>query len=214
MRLIPGLVTIGLLAVVGHPPVGIETVAQNTRPRETTFKTAKEFDTADVAAMRKARDQWVSAFAAGNAAAVEFVFTSDAVFSLPVHASLPAGDSPASAKQLFDRFTARLTFDEQSEQFVTDGGDPRKMTKLPWVSYYAPYTLTLTPRNGGAPVQSQGQFMTRFHRQPDGSLKVIRGPRIGDRAPDFALNLMKENGSVRLSSLRGKPTVLIFGSYT
>jgi hypothetical protein len=59
-----------------------------------------------------------------------------------------------------------------------------------------------------------GRFMTRFHRQPDGSLKVIRGPGVGDRAPDFTLNRMKGGGKVQLASLRGKPAVLIFGSYT
>jgi hypothetical protein len=37
------------------------------------------------------------------------------------------------AKDLFKPFSAKLTFDEKSEQFVTDGGDPRKMTKLHWV---------------------------------------------------------------------------------
>jgi len=190
------------------------TVAQQARPRETPFKTAKEFDAVDVAAIRKARDQWISAFNSGNAVPVEFMFTSDAVFSLPVHASLPAGDSLASAREVFARFNARLAFDEPSEQFVTDGGDPRKISKLPWVSYYAAYTLTLTPKSGGDVIRSRGQFMTRFHRQRDGSLKVIRGPRVGDRASEFTLNFMKRDGKVQLSSLRGKPTVLIFGSYT
>jgi ketosteroid isomerase-like protein len=187
---------------------------QNTPVRESTFKTAQEFDAADVAAIRKMRDQWVASFAAGKAAPVGFMFASDAVFSLPAHPSLARSDSGPSAQQVFERFAAKLVFEEQSEQFVTDGGDPRKMKKLPWVSYYARYTLTLTPKTGGSAIQSRGQFMTRFHRQPDGSLKVIRGPRIGDRAPDFTLNSMKGGGKVQLSVLRGKPVVLIFGSYT
>jgi ketosteroid isomerase-like protein len=187
---------------------------QNPPVRESTFKTAKEFDAADVAAIRKMRDQWVASYAAGNATPVEFMFTSDAVFALPAHPSL-AGKEPApSARQVFDQFAAKLAFEEESERFVTDGGDPRKMKKLPWVSYYASYTLTLTPNTGGGAIQSRGQFMTRFHRQADGSLRVIRGPRHGDRAPDFTLNKMKGGGQVQLSSLRGKPVVLIFGSYT
>ena len=70
------------------------------------------------------------------------------------------------------------------------------------------------PKAGGQPLQTTGQFMTRFHRQPDGSLEVARGPRIGERAPDFTLNHMKTQGAVQLSTLREKPVVLIFGSYT
>jgi ketosteroid isomerase-like protein len=178
--------------------------AQNAAARE-TFKTADQFDRADVAAMREARNQWISAFTAGNPKPVEFMFTNDAVFSLP---------TALSARQLFERYQAKLVFDEKSEQFVTDGGDPRKMSKLPWVSYYSAYKLTLTPKAGGKPLETTGRFMTRFHRQPDGSLKVIRGPSVGDRAPDFTLNRMKGGGKVQLASLRGKPTVLIFGSYT
>lgn len=170
-----------------------------------TFRTADQFDRADVAGMRAARDQWIAAFAIGNPKPVEFMFTNDAVFNMPV--SLSAAD-------LFSRYQAKLVFDERSEQFVTDGGDPRKMSKLPWVSYYSAYKLTLTPKAGGKPVESSGRFMTRFHRQPNGSLKVIQGPSVGGRAPDFTLNLMKGGGKVPLASLRGKPTILIFGSFT
>lgn len=36
----------------------------------------------------------------------------------------------------------------------------------------------------------------------------------GDMAPDFALPSMNSGQKVRLSSLRGRPVVLIFGSYT
>ncbi len=36
----------------------------------------------------------------------------------------------------------------------------------------------------------------------------------GDVAPDFALSSMNRGPTVRLSSLRGRPVVLIFGSYT
>lgn len=170
-----------------------------------TFKTADQFDPNDVAAIHKMRDEWVSAFSRGDEGSVDFMFTDDALFTLP------AG---VSAKQIFKQFSAQLVFDEQSEQFVTDGGDPRKTTKLPWVSYYTAYKLSLTPRQGGPALESNGKFMTRFHRQADGSLKVMRGFSSGQRTLDFTLNLMNADGNVQLSALRGKPTVLIFGSYT
>jgi peroxiredoxin len=36
----------------------------------------------------------------------------------------------------------------------------------------------------------------------------------GDPAPDFTLPLHDRSGSVTLSSFRGQPVVLVFGSYT
>jgi cytochrome oxidase Cu insertion factor (SCO1/SenC/PrrC family) len=38
--------------------------------------------------------------------------------------------------------------------------------------------------------------------------------RVGDQAPDFTLPRSDKSGEVKLSSLRGKPVVLVFGSYT
>lgn len=46
-----------------------------------------------------------------------------------------------------------------------------------------------------------------------------RSPRVGQEAPDFELECLSSNGKragkyLKLSSLRGKPVGLIFGSYT
>ena len=38
--------------------------------------------------------------------------------------------------------------------------------------------------------------------------------RVGEEAPDFTLPRSDKSGEVKLSSLRGKPVVLVFGSYT
>ncbi|HKD20088.1 MAG TPA: hypothetical protein VKG23_19720 [Thermoanaerobaculia bacterium] len=51
--------------------------------------------------------------------------------------------------------------------------------------------------------------MLRYDQRQEGSLKV------GDRAPDVAMLALDGKKPVRLSeSLGGKPTVLIFGSFT
>ncbi len=173
------------------------------------FQTAENFDPDDVRWMRESRDRWVAAFATGDTPAIEFVFEQDAVIELPEEVR------HMTAAELFRAYGAELTFDESSEQFITDGGDPRVMTKLPWVSYYGDYELTLTPRAGAEPIGSSGTFMTRFHRQPDGSLDVIRGPALGDPAPRFALNEMSSGEEIGLDELLGvRPVVLVFGSYT
>lgn len=49
--------------------------------------------------------------------------------------------------------------------------------------------------------------------------KMMQGNREGklkpgDPAPDFTLKLRGAEKTVQLSSLRGKPVVLVFGSYT
>jgi AhpC/TSA family len=38
--------------------------------------------------------------------------------------------------------------------------------------------------------------------------------RVGDPAPDFTLQTPNKKTTVQLSSLRGKPVVLVFGSYS
>ena len=187
---------------------GVEAEVSSAPPVE-GLQTAESFDPDDVASIRESRDRWVAAFEAGNADALSFIFSDDAVMTLPDSVSLLTGE------EFFERYTVELVIDESSERFMADGGDPRKMTKLPWVSYLLNYTLTLSPKIGGELLESSDRLMTRFHRQQDDSLKVIRGPSVGNPAPLFALNDMRGGGEVQLASLIGeKPTILIFGSYT
>jgi hypothetical protein len=42
----------------------------------------------------------------------------------------------------------------------------------------------------------------------------FEGPSVGQRAPDFRLKAYDGQGEVALSELRGKPVVLVFGSFT
>ncbi len=178
---------------------------------------ADVFDSVDVAGIRAWRDQWAEAFATGDGAAVEFMFTYDAHLKLPVHPDLPdakAGDALLSPSQVFDHFTAELAFDEESEAYSSVGGFRNEFDKLPWVTFKSDYTLSLTPKGGGDTIEESARFISKFRRQADDSLLVARGPGIGQQAPDFALNLMKGGEELQLSSLWNKPTVLIFGSYT
>ncbi len=69
--------------------------------------------------------------------------------------------------------------------------------------------------------------LKRLNISPENYIKVKeladerekRVPQIGDPAPDFELERLTDDGKrtdqrVRLSSLRGKPVLLYFGSYT
>ena len=53
----------------------------------------------------------------------------------------------------------------------------------------------------------------------DSAARQARVPKIGSEAPDFELERIEKNRKhtgefIRLSSLRGKPVALAFGSYT
>ncbi len=69
--------------------------------------------------------------------------------------------------------------------------------------------------------------LKRLNISPENYIKVKeladerekRVPQIGDPAPDFELERLTDDGKrtdqrVRLSSLRGQPVLLYFGSYT
>lgn len=69
--------------------------------------------------------------------------------------------------------------------------------------------------------------LKRLEISPEDYLKVKelanererRVPQVGDPAPDFNLERLSDDGKrtdqrIRLSSLRGKPVLLYFGSYT
>ncbi len=69
--------------------------------------------------------------------------------------------------------------------------------------------------------------LKRLNISPEDYIKVKelaeerekRVPQIGDPAPDFELERLTDDGKrtdqrVRLSTLRGKPVLLYFGSYT
>jgi len=47
-----------------------------------------------------------------------------------------------------------------------------------------------------------------------GDLRIPDTFGVGDVAPDFCLPRLDDADEVRLSDLRGRPVVLVFGSYT
>jgi cytochrome oxidase Cu insertion factor (SCO1/SenC/PrrC family) len=64
------------------------------------------------------------------------------------------------------------------------------------------------PAPQGEELQRQLELRQKYDRRREGSLKV------GDLAPDFAVQDVSGQQTVRLSELRGRPVVLIFGSCT
>jgi hypothetical protein len=154
----------------------------------------------DVAKVAELRDGWIQAFADGDAEHLDFVFKRDAVMT---DLSSLVGEEAASPDRFFELYSAELKL---------DGDVPIEYGN--WGSYYANYSLTLSPHDGGETIIDVGRFMARLWRNEEGEFEVFRGPAVGDAAPEFALNRMDGSGEVQLADMRDKPTVLVFGSFT
>ena len=124
-------------------------------------------DPVDVATFNRMRNEWIGAFEAGDPEPVDFMFTRDAIFE-------PYRPTP----ELFDHYDTTLEFTNEGN--IQNGDN--------WVSYRSDYTLSLTPKGGGETVEETGRFYTKFRRGEDGLLSPIRGPNVGEVAPEFALS--------------------------
>jgi uncharacterized protein (TIGR02246 family) len=108
--------------------------------------------------------RYVASLRAGDADAWAELWTEDGIQMPP--------DAPAVAGRTRIRETLRgaLAAFRADMQIRTDevrgAGD--------WAFARGTYTLTLTPKQGGAPVPVDGKFLTIFARQPDGSWKIHR----------------------------------------
>ncbi len=77
-----------------------------------------------------------------------------------------------------------------------------------WAMHQPPETFGRFMARMPGPAYLVLPFETLWTRARAGTLQV------GDQAPDFILPTLDKSAHVRLSSLRGKPVVLVFGSYT
>jgi Ca2+-binding EF-hand superfamily protein len=68
------------------------------------------------------------------------------------------------------------------------------------------------PQGGGSGMPSPAVLLKGLLDGDIGS--PFEGPAVGARAPDFRLKTFDGKGEIALSDLRGKPVVLVFGSFT
>jgi uncharacterized protein (TIGR02246 family) len=119
---------------------------------------------ADVEAIERVNVDLIEAFNAGDTSAAVALVMDDAV-DLPPNRPAVVGKEAIRAfvQSDFDRFTWDFT-DEIVEVEVS--GDLAVM----WTKY----SVTLTPKDGGEPVESGGNWLKVLKRQSDGSWKFSR----------------------------------------
>ena len=119
---------------------------------------------ADVEAIERVNLELIRAFHAGDTSAAVALVMDDAVDLPPNRPAVVGKEAIRSFVQSdFDRFTWDFT-DEIVEIEVS--GDLAVM----WTNY----SLTLTPKDGGEPVESSGKWLKVLKRQSDGSWKFSR----------------------------------------
>ena len=128
---------------------------------------------ADVEGIKRINVDLINAFNTGNVSAAVALVMDDAV-DLPPHRPAVIGREAIRSfvQSDFDLFTMNFA-DEIVE--VEVAGD----LAVIWSNY----TVTLTPKDGGEPIENNGKWLKVLKRQPDGSWKFSRNIWNSDNPP-------------------------------
>lgn len=94
------------------------------------------------------------------------------------------------------------------------------MSEAKWLGTSYPPPDSLPPERWEKIGYTRGQFLERYEAEVrERALRDRAAPKVGELAPDFAIERLtaagKRSGEMfRLSSTRGRPIALVFGSYT
>ncbi len=94
------------------------------------------------------------------------------------------------------------------------------MTELKWLGTSYPHPDTLPPARWEKLGSTREQYLEQYGAMVrERSLCDQSAPKVGEIAPDFQLERLTSAGNrtgemLRLSSTRGSPVALVFGSYT
>jgi len=94
------------------------------------------------------------------------------------------------------------------------------MSEMNWLGTSYPSPDSLPPERWEKIGLSREQFLARYEAEVrERALRDLTAPKAGEPAPDFEIERLtaagKRTGEMfRLSSTRGSPVALVFGSYT
>jgi uncharacterized protein (TIGR02246 family) len=128
---------------------------------------------ADKQAIRAIIKEAIAAHRAGDAERWAAIFTTDAVLMPANQASISGTEAVQRyARERFTKFTSRA---EIKPVEIEISGD--------WAFTRTALSGTMTPKDGGKPIELDGKEIALFRRQPDGSWKVARLIGNSNRAP-------------------------------
>ena len=117
----------------------------------------------DEQAIRDVHDTWIAAVNAGDLAELQGLMTDDAVFMNPGREAIGPAEFPAGFGRAQRQFHVRCVSDPQE---VAISGD------LAYVR--SRDSLSLMPREGGAPLEMAGDRLTVYRREPGGRWRLAR----------------------------------------
>src|SRR5688572_4757278 len=140
--------------------VAFVTACGDTTPEQTTAPATAT--PADPAPINNLRSQYLTAFNAGDAAAVAALYADDAT-SMPDHH--PAIDGKAAIQDylqgMFAQHTASITITPSDTEITGDIAHE-----------HGTFSMTVTPKAGGSAMTENGKYLVVFKRQADGSWKI------------------------------------------
>ena len=116
---------------------------------------------ADVAALDQLRDDYVSAVNSGDAATIAGLHTEDAIIMWP------NGPRVIGTEAIRARFEGNYELTTAELNVSTEGNSVNGDSAHSWGSF----TLTVTPKAEGEPLEDEGKWVNVYKRQDDGSWK-------------------------------------------
>jgi uncharacterized protein (TIGR02246 family) len=116
----------------------------------------------DLAAIDVVRSSFVASFNAGDAAAIGALWTDDGV-SQPNHAPTATGREAIVAAQT-------ANFGQMTFNVVVTPDETKTMGT--WGFDRGRYTMTITPKAGGAPMKDEGRYLVLLQKGTDGKWRV------------------------------------------
>ena len=139
--------------------------------REPAVPSAVETTGADIAALDALREQFVGLFQVGDASSLAALYTEGAILMPPEKPAATGRQAIESVfRATFGQFSAKLNIDFDETKIAGD-----------WAFERGSYALTLTPRDGGEPIQESGKYLMILRRDSQGSWKLARDIWNADR---------------------------------
>ena len=158
MRYLKSHLSTVVLLFVAIAVVACEPAAEQPQPAENA--TAE----ADLQALNKLREEFVSVHNTNDASTLATLYTDDGIL-MPPNAQAATGKQAIESwfQTSFDQFTAELTLSSVDLQVAGD-----------WAFERGTYTINLTPKAGGESMEDNGKYIVIPQKQADGSWRLAR----------------------------------------